>query len=92
MLYSVSEAIQKMLNESHWKYRYQLTKLREDWEKLMGKMVAKHTTDLMIRDHVLYIYTDVAALKNELSYNKGLLIAKLNQYLGEQFIQDIVVR
>lgn len=92
MLYSVSDAIQKMLNESHWKYRYQLTKLREDWELLMGKTVAKHTTDLMLREGVLYIYTNVAALKNELSYNKALLIAKLNQHLGEAFIKDIVVK
>lgn len=92
MLYSVSDAIQKMLNESHWKYRYQLTKLREDWELLMGKTVAKHTTDLMLREGVLYIYTNVAALKNELSYNKALLIAKLNKHLGEAFIKDIVVK
>ena len=89
--YSMREAIMKMLEESHWKNRYQATRLQEDWELLMGKTVARHTDELKIRDGVLYIYTKVAPLKNELSYNKNLLIAKLNQHLGEKFIVDIVV-
>jgi predicted nucleic acid-binding Zn ribbon protein len=90
--YSMQEAIQKMLEESHWKYRYQVTKLKQDWEELMGKTVAKHTKELKLKDGVLFIFSDVAALKNELSYNKHLLIAKLNQHFGETFIKEIVVR
>jgi predicted nucleic acid-binding Zn ribbon protein len=90
--YSMSEAIHRMLEESNWKYRYQVTKIKEDWEKLMGKTVAKHTRDLKIHEGVLYIYSDVAALRNELSYNKVLLLAKLNQHFGETFLKDIVVR
>jgi len=89
--YSMSEAIQKMLQDSHWKYRYQVTKLKEDWELLMGKTIARHTDNLKISDGKLYIYTNVAPLKNELSYNKMLLVAKINQHFGEDFIKDIVV-
>jgi len=89
--YSMSEAIQKMLQDSHWKYRYQVTKLKEDWELLMGKTVARHTDNLKISDGKLYIYTNVAPLKNELSYNKMLLVAKINQHFGEDFIKDIVI-
>ncbi len=89
--YSMSEAINKMLQDSHWKYRYQVTKLKQDWELLMGKTVAKHTEDLKIKDGVLYIHTTIAPLKNELAYNKNLLIAKINQHFGETFIKDIVV-
>ena len=89
--YSMSEAINKMLQDSHWKYRYQVTKLKEDWELLMGKTAAKHTLDLTIKDGKLFIHTNVAPLKNELSYNKHLLIAKINQHFGEVFIKDIQV-
>ncbi len=89
--YSMSEAINKMLEDSNWKYRYQVTKLKEDWEQLMGKTVAKHTDNIKIKDGKLYIYTNIAPLKNELSYNKHLLVAKINQHFGELFIKDIVV-
>ena len=48
--YSIQDALKKMLEQSNWKYQYQVTKLREDWETLMGKTVAKHTNDLQIRE------------------------------------------
>lgn len=90
--YSMQEAIKKMLDDSHWKYRYQVAKLKADWVELMGTTVAKHTNELKIVDGKLIIFTNVSALKNELSYNKNLLIAKINQHFGETFIKDIVVR
>ena len=90
--YSMNEAINKMLEDSHWKYRYQVTKLKEDWELLMGRTVAKHTDEIKIKDGKLIIYTNIAPLKNELSYNKLLLIHKINQHFGEDFIKDIIVK
>ncbi len=80
-----------MLEQSQWKERYLVEKIKLDWEKLMGKTVSKHTNDLIIKDHKLYIYTDVAPLKNELSYNKSLLIEKINQHLEENFIKEIIL-
>lgn len=90
-LYSMKDALNKMLEQSQWKDRYLAGKIKLDWEKLMGKTVAKHTNDLIIKDGRLYIYTDVAPLKNELSYNKQLLIEKINQYLEENFIREIIL-
>lgn len=89
--YSMKEAINKMLEESHWKHRYHASKLKQDWELLMGKTIARHTEDLKIKEGKLYIYTNVAPLKHELSYNKLLLVAKINQHLGEDFIKEIIV-
>jgi predicted nucleic acid-binding Zn ribbon protein len=87
----MKDALNKMLEQSQWKERYLVEKIKLDWEKLMGKTVAKHTNDLIIKDHKLYIYTDVAPLKNELSYNKPLLIEKINQHLEENFIREIIL-
>ncbi len=89
--YSIQDALKKMLEQSNWKYQYQVTKLREDWETLMGKTVAKHTNDLQIREGKLYIYTNVAPLKNELNYNKALLVERINQHFGEQFIKEVII-
>ena len=89
--YSIKEAVNKMLEQSQWKDRYMAQKIKQDWEMLMGKTISKHTNDLMIKDKKLYIYTDTAPLKNELSYNKPLLIAKINQHLEENYIRDIIL-
>lgn len=90
--YSLQDAIQLVVQQSPWKHRYHVIKIKNDWELLMGKTVAKYTKDLFIDQHKLYIVTDHASLKNELSYNKSLLVAKINQYLGETIIHDIIVR
>lgn len=90
-LYSMKDALNKMLEQSQWKERYLAEKIKLDWEKLMGKTVSRHTNDLIIKDRKLYIYTDVAPLKNELSYNKPLLIEKINQHLEENFIKEIIL-
>lgn len=89
--YSISDAIQKMIDQSHWKYSYQVVKLREDWELLMGKTVAKHTNDLQIQNGKLFIYTTTAPLKNELNYNKTALVQRINDHFGEEFITDVIV-
>ncbi len=88
-LYSMKEAINLMLEQSHWKERYLVEKIKLDWEILMGKTIAKYTNDLAIKDGILYIFTNTAALKNELSYNKALLIEKINKHIGESFIKDV---
>ncbi|MEZ5047081.1 MAG: DUF721 domain-containing protein [Chitinophagaceae bacterium] len=90
--YSIKDAIKKMIQESHWKPSYMATKLLNDWESIVGKAVAKHTKDLVISDRKLIIYTDIAPLKQELSYNKHLLIEKINTYLEEEFIKDILIK
>lgn len=90
--YSMGDAIRRMLEESNWKERYQLTKLRQDWEDLMGKTVARYTEELYIRDRKLFIRTSVGALKKELTMNKSLLVAKINQYFEEEILTDVVVQ
>lgn len=91
--YSMQEAIERMLKESNWKYRYQATKLKQDWPELMGLTVAKHTKALAIHEGTLTITTEVAPLKHELQYNKQLLIRKINDYFNDEgFIKEIIIK
>jgi len=89
--YSMKEAIDKMLQESNWKQRYQAIRLQQDGELLVGKTAAKHTQQVQIRENTLLVFTNVAALKHELTFSKELLMQKINEHLGERFIHDIVI-
>lgn len=89
----MQEAIERMLKESNWKYRYQATKLKQDWPELMGQTVAKHTKDLSIHEGTLTITTEIAALKHELRYNKLLLMRKINEHFNDDgFIKEIIIK
>ncbi len=89
--YSIGEAIKVMLDQSSWKYAYQLTLLTEDWEKIVGKTIAKYTSNLQIRGKVLYMTCSAAPLKSELNYNKKMFVDKINEHFGEEFIRDIII-
>jgi hypothetical protein len=89
--YSMQEAIKKMLKESNWTHRYYASKIKDEWELLMGKTVSKYTTDIKLQDKTLLIYTNASPLKNELSFHKKEIIVKVNEYLGEYVINDVLV-
>ena len=63
--------------------------LVKSWEETVGKMIAKHTTDIYFKRGVLYIKLDSAPLRHELSLAKSKLIEKLNDQAGKRMVLDI---
>jgi hypothetical protein len=55
-------------------------------------MVAKHTSGLYIRNHILFVKVDSAALRQELSFSRSKLVAALNDEVKSSVIEDIVLK
>jgi predicted nucleic acid-binding Zn ribbon protein len=85
----LKEAIDRFLKEYNLEGKLNETRLVNSWEKVAGKLIARHTKEIFVKDRVLYIKTDIAALKQELTYQKSKLIAKLNKAAGASIIEDI---
>jgi len=66
--------------------------LVQDWEKIMGSLINKHTQKITIAHQVLYIHVDVAPLKQELNYQRSRIKQLVNEYLGEEYIKEVVIR
>lgn len=64
-------------------------RLINSWEKVTGKLISNHTTNLYIKKKTLFVYLDSAALRNELSYSKEKIIKALNKEVGVELITDI---
>jgi hypothetical protein len=88
--FSIGDAIKMVLQERHWKLRFMQATLRNDWEKIVGTTIAKYTDDVKLLGDKVVIKTKVAALKHELSFNKELIIEKINNYLGAQVVSDLI--
>jgi len=86
---SLKEAIEQFLKEYRLEEKLNETRLIGSWEKVAGKLIARHTTELYIKERVLYIRTDTAALRQELTYMKTRLLEKLNKAAGNNVIDDI---
>ncbi|GAA4462711.1 hypothetical protein GCM10023093_09860 [Nemorincola caseinilytica] len=90
--YSIGEAINLLIERSHWKPKMLALRMSQEWEAITGKAIAKYTRSVKLEGKTLHIYTDVAALKQELQYGKEQLIVRINEYFNERVVDSIVVR
>lgn len=70
----------------------QALQINELWEKIMGKTIARYTENLKVINRTLFITTNVAPLKQELAYQKEKIKLRVNEALGENLIDEIVIQ
>lgn len=92
MSLSIGEALQLFLKKSRLKSGVQAVQIEEVWEKIMGKTVAKYTDSIRIIGTTLFVSTTVAPLKNELLYQKDVIVTRVNEALGEVVIKEVVIK
>ena len=88
---SLGDAVKKFLESSKIKNQIQSLSIDDHWEKIMGKTIANYTDKIEIRNKTLFIYTTVAPLKNELVFQKDLIIQRVNEQIGPDAITEVVV-
>lgn len=74
------------------KSNIQALQIEELWEKLMGKTIARYTENIKIVNSTLIITTNVAPLKQELTYQKEKIKLRVNEALGSNDIQDVIIQ
>ena len=90
--YSIGEALSLLLEKSKWTPKVHELRLRQEWEQITSKTIAKYTRNLSLREGTLTIYTDVAALKQELHFGREPLMVTINNYFGEKVVTAILVK
>ena len=58
----------------------------------MGKTIAKYTESIKIVGQTLYISSSVAPLKNELLYQKDVILQRVNEALGDKVVKEVVIK
>jgi predicted nucleic acid-binding Zn ribbon protein len=90
--YSIGEALKLVMEKSHWKPKVTEMRMKDEWETITGKTIAKYTRKINLFNKTLTIYTDVAALKQELLMGKEQLIIRINEYFEEKVVEEIVIK
>lgn len=89
--YTMKRAISSMLRDLNLQQKVDESKVIAYWNDIVGKLIAKHTTQLFIRDKKIYLKVDSAALKNELLFLKEEILAKVNEGFSGKLIDDIIL-
>ena len=90
--YKIGDAIKQYLSQSRIKGDIQALQIEELWEKIMGQTIARYTESLKIINRTLFITTTVAPLKQELIYQKEKIKLRVNEALGTNDIQEVVIQ
>ncbi|MBI3502877.1 MAG: DUF721 domain-containing protein [Bacteroidetes bacterium] len=89
---NIKEAVNEFLKSTRLGKKLSEQKIISGWEKIMGKMIAKHTKEVSIINKKLFLSLDSAPLKQELFYARSKIIGMLNEEAGEEIIQEIIFR
>lgn len=90
---SLKDVLKDMINDSgKMKQKLFQTKVSTSWGQLMGTTIAAYTKEIKIHNNKLYLTINSAPLRQELSYSKDKIINILNEELGEEYIQEVILR
>ena len=84
-------AIEEFLDAFHLRDKLNQAKVMQAWEKVVGEMVARNTSQLHIRNKILYVKVNSAALRNELLFARNKVMNALNKEAGAIVIEEIIL-
>ena len=84
----IGDAIVQYLRENNLEQSVLDVQIEEVWPQVMGDVVNRLTRSVEVRDGVLYVRVNSAALKAQLFENRFELVRKLNEAVGAKAIRD----
>ncbi len=85
---AIGDALILYLRESGLEQSVLDVQIEEVWPRVMGDVVNQLTRKVEVKDGVLYVHVNSAALKAQLFENRFELVRKLNQAVGAKAIRD----
>lgn len=90
---NISEVIREFLQSNNRLSKGLLeTQVVQNWGKILGPSVEKHTQRIYLSNGVLFVQLDSSVARNELLMLKDKIVRSLNQSVGASVVTDIVFR
>lgn len=84
------DVIGQFLKENKLDKHLHEKRLIDAWPKVLGDNIKQYTTQLNIRNRVLYVKLSSSVLRHELYLSKEHIVQSLNTAVGAMVIDDIV--
>lgn len=66
--------------------------VNDAWKKVMGKAILNYTTLVQLEGDTLYVQLSSSVLREELSYGRKKIIKMINEELGKDLVENLVLR
>lgn len=88
---NIKQAIDQMLETYKIRKKFDETALVAAWPEIIGSAIANRTQQLYVRDRKLYVKVESAVVKNELVLMRSMIISRLNEHVGQEVIEEIII-
>ena len=85
----LKEVIEKLFKAYAWDGKMKELEVVKAWPELMGVAVANRTKEIRIQNKKLYLTIDSSVMREELLLGKQIIIQRLNDFAGQEIINDI---
>lgn len=88
----VGDVIRQLLRQEGLETPLNEYRLVESWKDVVGPAISKYTTNLYIKNQILYVHLSSSVLRQELMMGREMLVRNLNAHVGAQVIANIIFR
>ena len=88
----LGDLVRAMLREEGLETPLNEYRAQEAWGELMGPDIMRYTQRVQVRGGIMYLSITHAALRHGLMMQRTALMHRINQHVGAQVLQQIVIR
>ncbi len=89
---TLGEALKQFLHQNRLQQGIHAVEAEHAWRSVLGPGVDSYTRTVELKGNTLFVSLDSSVLREELSLGKSKIIALLNESLGSEVIQKLVLR
>ncbi len=89
---NIGSLIEQLLRAYGYDDQLKRLKVKAYFKELVGEQIARRMTNIYIKNKVMIVEIPSAVMRNELQYVKSGLIEKINTFVGEEYIEEIVLK
>ena len=82
----MGEVLGEYVKEMQLKKKLNEVRLKESWEDIVGKTIARSTQKIFIKQNVLFVYLSSSVIRHELMMIKTPLLERINEISFEEIL------
>ena len=86
------DIIGQVLKTNHLDKQLNEKRLIDAWPKVLGENIMKYTSELSIKNKVLYVSLNSSVLRHDLFISREEIKTSLNRNVGAEVINNIIFR
>jgi len=88
----IGEMIRKFFRQNGLESPLNEYRLVQAWKDVVGPVISKYTSNIYIKNQILYVHLTSSVLRQELMMGRDILVRNLNERVGAQVIVNIIFR